>query len=115
MSIAEADAAASTTFTYPHLTLAGSQQFATFQKTEAGNVAASRVMLTSTNSDLDHLGPWREPYPLAVAASSHAGRIWLLAMAATVTAPAVAWHLFRPKQAARPPARHSEANYQPLP
>ncbi|MGE3420504.1 MAG: hypothetical protein AB7N24_00515 [Dehalococcoidia bacterium] len=75
VSIAEADAAAATTFTYPHLTLAGSQQFATFQQTEAGNVAASRAMLTSTNSDLDHLGPWREPYPLAVAASSHGAAI----------------------------------------
>ena len=75
VAIAEADAAAATTFSYPHLTIADDFLFATFQQTEAGNVAAARAMFTSVNADADNLATWREPYPLQVTASSHGAAI----------------------------------------
>ncbi|MGE3074597.1 MAG: hypothetical protein AB7N24_00595 [Dehalococcoidia bacterium] len=44
-----------------------------------------------------------------------AGRIWILALVATFTAPAVAWHLFRPGRESNRSARPGGANYQALP
>ncbi|MBK9609905.1 hypothetical protein [Candidatus Amarobacter glycogenicus] len=62
-AIAEADAAADLSFAYPHVCMVNGFLFATFQQIESGDVAASRVMFTSVNSDAQVLGTWREPFP----------------------------------------------------
>ncbi|MCC6269504.1 MAG: hypothetical protein IT300_18260, partial [Dehalococcoidia bacterium] len=62
-AIAEADAAADLSFAYPHVCVVNGFLFATFQQIEAGDVAASRVMFTSVNSDGQVLSTWREPFP----------------------------------------------------
>ena len=63
--IAEADAAAALTFAYPHIAQISEQLYITFQQTEAGDVASSRVMLTHTTVSGIHTGQWREPFPPA--------------------------------------------------
>ncbi len=77
ITIAEADAAAACTFAYPAITNADGVFFVTFQQAEAGDVAASRVMLTSTTATGGPLAHWREPYPLLPAGipTSHGAAI----------------------------------------
>lgn len=84
VAIAEADAAASLTFSHPHLAASGSNALATFQQVEAGNVASSRIMYTTTNADAQPLTAWREPYPLPVFFSSHGASIAVAAGAVPV-------------------------------
>ena len=62
-AIAEADAASGTSFSCPHVALVNGITHATFEQTEAGNVASSRVMLTHATETAGPLGWWTEPAP----------------------------------------------------
>ncbi len=71
--IAEADAGSTVSFSHPRILHGLAVPFATFQQVEAGNVAASRTMLTSTTAGGDILGWWREPVPTPLSTASGAG------------------------------------------
>jgi len=70
-SIAEADAASGVTFAHPSLINASGVFFATFQRTEAGNVAVNRPFLTHTNPVGGFLGYWAEPRPIPGVTTTH--------------------------------------------
>ncbi len=84
VNIAEADAASTLAFSSPHIALVSTTLLVTFQQAESGNVTASRVMYTTTNSDGEPLAAWREPYPLPVLFTTHGASIAVYADAVPV-------------------------------
>jgi hypothetical protein len=70
----EADAASGLTFAYPSLTIVDDVFFASFQRTEAGDVANSRPYLVHAMPTAGPLGWWSEPRPVPAdnpAANTH--------------------------------------------
>lgn len=69
--IAEADAASGVTFGYPSLVSVDGVFFATFQRTESGDVAADRPYLTHAMPTGGLLGWWAEPRPIPAVTTTH--------------------------------------------
>lgn len=69
--IAEADAASGVTFGYPSIVQVDGVYFATFQRTESGDVAVDRPYLLHAMPTAGALGWWSEPRPIPNTTTTH--------------------------------------------